>query len=366
MTVLIFPKLFEFFKFLSSLFENPNVVVLDIKQKDECEFVVTVLRRHHFEQDGYYSFRILLINDSDINFYGIFSKMLVNKTEGGGSELPASPGYLLIGSSGSSNPADLGKVFLVEEAVKGDQGKLDKHQRFTWDPDKETKRLHKFWETEIHALHKLHVEKKRTCSTNFLNTTIIDQRFAEEYLFDMETYDFYDICQKNEIKKFSCLRFVTDYVLPLDKEESLEDYVQHPYFMGTEGQQLLQDWKGGATLEKKEIKMETMKKFTRLKMRIDFDFIFALNLDGCKCSDRIMFLNATNVERFYLFFLDKYRTKVHLVGGLIPDGAPLLLKNQEKYEAFVTAKRKQKNDLKRKRQEDNQKFRLRRSSSYKK
>lgn len=85
MTVLIFPKLFEFFKFLSSLFENPNVVVLDIKQKDECEFVVTVLRRHHFEQDGYYSFRILLINDSDINFYGIFSKMLVNKTEGGGA-----------------------------------------------------------------------------------------------------------------------------------------------------------------------------------------------------------------------------------------------------------------------------------------
>jgi hypothetical protein len=357
MTVFIFPKLFEVFKFLSSLFENPSVVVLDIRQKDECEFVVTVWR-HHFEQDCYFAFRILLINDSDINFYGIFSKMLVDKTESG-YEGGYNPSYLLIGSCGSSDPSDLGKVFLVDEAIKGDRGKLDETQRFEWDPEKETKRTHKFWDTEIHALQKVHVEKKKTCSTNFINDTIIDKRF-EGFLFDMETYDFYDICEKNQIKTFSCLRFVTDYVLPLNTKVNLKDYFQLPYFKQTDIRQLLVSESKQERVESKQ--MKKMKKMTRLQMKIDFDFIFALNLDECKCSERIMFLNATNVEKFYMFFLDKYRAKIQMVGGSCPDGALLLSKNQEKYRDYVAVKKKQKEELKRKRQEEN--FRSRKSKVF--
>jgi len=32
-------------------------------------------------------------------------------------------------------------------------------------------------------------------------------------LYDMETYDFYDVCVKKNMASFSCVRFVTDWVL---------------------------------------------------------------------------------------------------------------------------------------------------------
>lgn len=74
-------------------------------------------------QGEFYRFRVLLINDSDINFYGIFSKLAQNT--------PIN--YLLIGSCGSSTHDDL---VIVNEAGKGDHGKLEGQQRFVWDQAK--------------------------------------------------------------------------------------------------------------------------------------------------------------------------------------------------------------------------------------
>lgn len=206
MFVFIFPKLFEFFKFLSYFLEHH--IVLDLRQIDDYEYHLVIFREPLHEC---YRFRILLINDSDINFYGIFSKLAQNAPD---------TNYLLIGSCGSGVLADLGRLFIVSEAVKGDRGKLDASQRFQWEKNKRAARNHHLWESELHALGVAQVTQKTTCSTNFLNATIIDKEFADS-LFDMETYDF---CYKREVRMYSCVRFVTDYVSPLDNELSAKEY----------------------------------------------------------------------------------------------------------------------------------------------
>ena len=227
-----------------------------------------------------------------------------------------------------------------------------------WDKEKETTRQHRLWESEVHALQKFGVEKKKTCSTNFLNTTVIHQKFEKDYLFDMETYDFYDICKKNGIKKYSCIRFVTDYVLPLDTEESADQYFKHGYFELKKVQSQLSTMNGDLPNEMKgenKPNMESMKKFVRLKMRIPFDFIFALNLEECRSTEKMMekliLINERSVEKYYLFFLENYRKKLQQVGGKRTTGN-ILQQNREKHQSYIQYRRRQKQKNQQERREE--------------
>ncbi len=228
MLVLVFPKLFEFFKFICFLRSKPkDYTILNIVQVDEHEYELGVLatwrpwgdlpcvasvfgdeEEEHSKRT--LKLRVLLVNDSDINFYSIFGKLVDSTSQ---------TYYMLVGSCGSGVESDLGKLFFVNSAVKGDRGTLDHNQIFHWNREKLEERDHRLWDTEQHQLSNHSVTSSKICSTNFLNSNVIDEHFANGFLFDMETFDFYDICSKNGIKNFSCVRFVTDYVLSLGSVE---------------------------------------------------------------------------------------------------------------------------------------------------
>jgi len=113
--------------------------------------------------------------------------------------------------------------------------------------------------------------------------TIIHQDFAD-YLFDMETFDFFDICGLNQ-SSFGCVRFVTDFVLPLNGKLDPQHQTQRDFIM-TQLKKLKEevDWcPSFQKLVDLAIKIEDMrvlKKYLRLSLNHDFEFLFQLNIQG--------------------------------------------------------------------------------------
>jgi len=236
-----------------------------------------------------------LIGDSDINFYGIFSKLATVDVVF----------YLLIGSCGSSDLSDMAKTFMVQLAVKGDRGKLDQNQKFVWDPTKKVECEHKLWGTEIHALGSRGINPKKTCSTNFLNTNVIDEVFTNGYLFDMETFDFFDICKKKGIKRYSCVRFVTDYVHPLSEKYDNQSYITKVCS--------IQEFKKEMPSNPDQFKIEDLKKLLRLKLHVNFDFVFSLNLMDNQIVSGVITYDSLDLEKFYSYFSGEYLKKIQAV-----------------------------------------------------
>src|SRR3989338_6268468 len=130
-TVFVFPKSFEFFKFLTYLLDNHHI--LDIQQKDEYEY--HIIWFNGADESIVYRFEVLLINDSDINFYGLFSKLLEN----------VGYIYILIGSCGSHKTNDIGNCYYVNRAFKGDRGRLTADSNFIYEERKRAKQKHRLW-----------------------------------------------------------------------------------------------------------------------------------------------------------------------------------------------------------------------------
>lgn len=78
MIVLVFPKSFEFFKFLNFFMIDQRYIVNALERHDMHEYYmhISVVDDKRLET---YKFKILLIDDSDINFYGIFAKLAGSK-----------------------------------------------------------------------------------------------------------------------------------------------------------------------------------------------------------------------------------------------------------------------------------------------
>lgn len=332
--ILVFPKMFEFYKFFSYFYKSPKYLVADCKKVDEKEYLFKVVslqpdlgksesesdpiealtnistlglsaqpskrkkknRRQALVQSSLlevsgraaqrgeeeskqtrsedylseavnfysmYTWRILLIDESDIGFYNIFSKLVVSDNR-----------YFLIGSCGSGNEIDcFSKIFYVNEAFKGDRGVLNEKGEFSFDKRKLVSHRARIWDDCFPGqLKKLAIEDRLCCSTNFLNVNIIEDDFAE-CLFDMETYDFYDICKGKGIKNYACFRFVTDYVVPkgLTKEtvDQLIDDTRRKFLSEEMYEQFLESTEGLTNSQKKKI--------FRLRLQIDFDFLVDLS-----------------------------------------------------------------------------------------
>ncbi|GAM28762.1 hypothetical protein SAMD00019534_119380 [Acytostelium subglobosum LB1] len=307
MLYLIFPKLFEFYKFLSYLLHSDYCVVNDIKQVDAYEYRIFLYRLDRSKQrQSSLQLPIYLINDSDINFYGIFSKLATNPDHT----------YILIGSCGSGNLEDFGNLHVVERAVKGDRGRLDARQLFTYETDskKITSRQHCLWPADMNSFHQSGMELRQACSTNFMNTNIITESF-KNYLFDMETFDFYDICTNQSISMYSCVRFVTDYVIDLGKSEPTTDV----YYGMVSSKKAIEDQFPDQLLEKlKDLPLSSAKKLIRLRLKFNFDFVFNLHLENNLLKTDHPFKPA-NVEKYYDYFNREYRNKIQTV---LPDFLP--------------------------------------------
>lgn len=196
---------------------------------------------------------------------------------------------------------DLGKFFSITNAIKGDRGFLDCKQQFKIDSKKisESKRPHRLGKIETDQLEDFSITGKTICSTNFLNMTIIHEDFAD-CLFDMETYDFFDICRLNQ-SAFGCIRFVTDYVLPLNGEEDIS--AQRKFLLKhlkeiQKTEPFCEPWK---KLDKKARKIEdikVLKKFVRLRLSHEFKFLFHLNINGNEIPGEYYY-QKDNVEKLH-------------------------------------------------------------------
>jgi hypothetical protein len=235
----IFPKEFEFFKFLSFGLKEEKIVAMD-----ECEgrfhlelalpaneFVFQKERQDGKEEYHYHSVHCYVPQESDIGFHHLFHRILQehhDEHDSGAERL-----IVLIGSCGSTDDKDLGKLFHVKEATKLDRGRTSVDNTFSPRADKLLTERHELGTTLQLLFGSL--EERRTFSVNFLNeaqvVVAVDEReeqpsWNKEYagLYDMETYEFFQLCRSNDIKYFTCLRFVTDKVstFPAGKPDHFE------------------------------------------------------------------------------------------------------------------------------------------------
>jgi hypothetical protein len=214
MPLFVFPKKFEFYKFLYYININYNI-------------------KYFTKNDYYYKIKIstkifycLVVDDSDIGFtFKLMNFIKHNK------EIIKYNKVILIGSCGSNIFNDLGKMFEIKEATKGDRGYLSSSKLFEYRLDK---KLISNCNT-TNSKFKI----REIVSTNFLNENCIHDIFKNK-LFDMETYDFFQICSALDVQSYHCFRFVTDYVCNLesvclkdlnidDNEDPIEnnDYIEY-------------------------------------------------------------------------------------------------------------------------------------------
>lgn len=199
----MFPKSFELFKFLSfcvktcTKFRVYRPSSPKVSSKDR-EFEV-LCQRHHL----LHHFSALLIDDSDINFRKLLqSELAVAKDQ-------APDQIICIGSCGSPNPEDVGKLFSIKKAVKGDRGEVTRAREYVPREDKRLKAKPK--KLPSHDPMLAWVEPREIVSNNFLSHSSFPG--LDEHLCDMETWDFFDTCkQLPHSPSYMSLRFVSDYV----------------------------------------------------------------------------------------------------------------------------------------------------------
>lgn len=304
-TEFVFPKQFEMFKFLLYALEKSEFCVTRLHQVDEHEYKVAL---YHPEKKETVEVRLLLIGDSDINFYGIFAKLANTSSY-----------KLLLGSCGSSQRGDIGKCFVIEEAVKGDRGVLNSKSEFTWESKKYVAKKHGVWPSEISALRERAIFGKKICSTNFLNENVIHESFAEDFLFDMETYDFYDVCTTKNLGRYVCVRFVTDYVCPL-KLSADDDKAHHAKSEGL----ILEKY---PELNELALPLAKLKKYYRLRIDIDFGFIFGLDLP---LHAEPLNIDTGSVQKIFNYFLFEFNQKLKEVHESLTFQTNALEKNHAK------------------------------------
>jgi len=104
----------------------------------------------------------------------------------------------------------------INNAHKVDRGYLDSDNKFRYRLDKTMQRPCKKTED---LLNNLKLNDFDICSMNFLNESYIDSSL-KDYLHDMETFDFYDICKATDRKCYLSIRFPTDLLCDPPDENS--------------------------------------------------------------------------------------------------------------------------------------------------
>uniref|UniRef100_A0A7S2ABH4 Uncharacterized protein n=1 Tax=Stereomyxa ramosa TaxID=1078864 RepID=A0A7S2ABH4_9EUKA len=310
MISLVFPKFFEFFKFFNHLLQNH--FLFDISYKNDCYYLF-VNNRYPFIVNCY------VVGDSDIEFNQLISKIIHGKNH---------DKLILIGSCGSDNEKNLGKMFLVKKAIKGDRGTLDSNNVFRIRKDKLLETNYKINHDD---LLRLACDQKNIISTNFLNENIIDNSF-EGNLFDMETFDFYDICDTNDIKEYYSLRFVTDLVLPIGGNINIEDYKEIIINNDSKNEKLhdLGDFKS----------LRDLKKYYRMRCALEKVWNSLLNL---KFQSTKLHLVNTNSIQFYEGYFRRIYNK--LLSKIENTKYQSELKMEEDYLDHYNKKRKNEDEI---------------------
>jgi hypothetical protein len=206
--LLIFPKEFEFAKFLFFLINRGQFVgLIDTTGQFACSYDLFFIPAADRVID---SVTCVVFGESDIMFNHRLTCVFVQK---GSQWLREFKHILLIGSCGSTHENDVGHMFQVSEVWKADRGSTNLMNVFC--PRLEKSRGMKM------AKLSADTSKRRCYSVNFFNESCLHPDFmgAESELggnlFDMETFDFIANCSAFECAgsdRCHCFRFVTDKV----------------------------------------------------------------------------------------------------------------------------------------------------------
>ena len=206
--VLVFPKLFELCKFYAwGLKEKDLVGVTPVKGR----FARFQLWEFFFKET---TIICALVDESDIGFHISFQDLL--------RELPDARGkcFILVGSAGAVNEDDVGKVFWVRSAVKGDRGRVDERGLFHRRRKKQLAH-----ECRLPPGFTSLMEQRIAVSVCFFNETCLDEDWGDLcVLFDMETFNFFHLCHEEKVAFFGCVRFVTDKVARINSKFEPQDY----------------------------------------------------------------------------------------------------------------------------------------------
>jgi hypothetical protein len=293
MIVFIFSKYFEFYKFVAFLYKCDHVFLMNVNKLSDYEvsFIFYYKNKNEIIQ-----LNCLIINDSDINFYSIISKLLNEKNKK----------YILIGSCGSYHYNELKKLCFIEKSFKIDRGILIKNNVFKIREDKITTR-----EPKLDFLTKNYYEMlntkniiklKNSTSSNYIVDNLIDNKYIN-YVADMETYDFYDVCLKNNISQYYCVRFITD--IYRQEEQSKLNYLDNLKMCLNE-----KDFRF-LYLDLQNFELEDIKKLIRLSITIDFEKILEFDFtDNYFLSPQQNSYNITYNENklndYYQLFKNQY------------------------------------------------------------
>jgi len=229
MIIFIFPKEFEFLKFLFSIAENVRVIY---KIKEFDNFLHIVIKDNYF--DNSFSFFMKLINESDIEFNFLLNDFIKDLCL---KYCPNNFNFVICGTCGSHEKEDLGKCFYVNHAIKFDRGIIKMNNglpKLIIRPDK-IKELKFDLNLTLSCLNYKNKNKILCCNyvcelskDNFKNfllgvenneyvkkseDNLITKKLTDIInvgLFDMETYDFFKVIKHNKLRCGGALRIVSD------------------------------------------------------------------------------------------------------------------------------------------------------------
>jgi len=207
MLFVIFPKLFEFHHFVNSFKEN-IFDIINFKIKDQIMYIVLF----GFELGIIdCAFIIKIIHDSDIGFNIKFNEFISVLKQTYMEEYNSFE-FLLIGSCGSFGESKLNDVYFITDAIKYDRGSLVGERVFMPEKDKLQRiKLDKLSGYTILTGNQLFNLNKDNGNVIF---NIIKDKYRDIFdqprIVEMEVYDFFIICQHQNIKTIGALKIVSD------------------------------------------------------------------------------------------------------------------------------------------------------------
>lgn len=201
---LVFPKLFEYSKFIYSIGGRISSII--ILYSDPILHLIRI-----DDHNSFYLLFCLVINDSDIGFLLKFNDFLKNESDWVNKMI-----FMLVGTCGvhSKSEVEVGQTHYITKATKIDRGDLRGLKLHLREDKMSTVIIS--GNDVVKAIFGNH-EWKNVEVTHCSNQLILsweDNKLMPypTILFDMETYDFFSICQHHDVEVMGALRVTSDIV----------------------------------------------------------------------------------------------------------------------------------------------------------
>jgi len=212
MLFLIFPKEFEFELFVYSIGDN-------LKYFNCYDFKFNCFVLGIYNDDDVVYMLACFIEESDIGFNNIFRERIGEMKK----YIPLNEHTIVLcgtcGGSANDDNNEIGECFQIIKAYKYDRGTIEKISANTFklninndDVLEENSRMFKY--SDVSTTYCLSSNYVINCNVKeFIKESCTDLYNIvkdKHVVAEMETYDFFHICNKNNIDRYYCIRIISD------------------------------------------------------------------------------------------------------------------------------------------------------------